>query len=200
MDRSVNRSVAFRPWASPVILEAGDRRVDTSIFGEIAGEVVLNERALRDVTRLTGVRPGTALLVENVGPYMDGPVPENWIVIHVPGWNTATAKLVLDQLEDIPVLHFGDLDPEGAKIVGHLRKEYSRLRWVVPEFWMECVPERTLKRPWPSYLDLTDAPRLVQELKNSGLWLEQETIVLDPRLARALEEEEHRANQEAEND
>lgn len=178
-------------------LEAADRRIDASIFVDIAGEVILNERALRDGTRLTGTRPSVVLLVENLGPYIDVRVPEDWIVLHVPGWNTATARLALDQLEDIHLLHFGDLDPEGAGIVNHLKRHYSGLRWLVPEFWKECVPKRALKRPWPSDLDLTDAPALVHELNASGLWLEQETIVLDPRLPRALEEEAHRANQEA---
>ena len=51
---------------------------------------------------------------------------------------------------------------------------------MVPEFWKEWVPDRALKRPWPDDLDLTDAPALVQELKDSGRWLEQETITLDP--------------------
>ena len=127
------------------------------------------------------------LLVENLGPYMDVSAPEDWMIIHVPGWNTITAKQVLDQLEDIPILHFGDLDPQGAEIVSHLRKQYPRLRWVVPSFWSECVPHRAQKQPWPSDLDLTAAPSLVHELKDAGLWLEQETITLDPRLPAALE-------------
>ena len=191
--------VRLRP-NNGLMLERTDRRMDASTFVDIAGEVVLNERALRDGTRLTGVRPSAALLVENLGPYIDVRASEDWMVIHVPGWNTATATLVLEQLEDIPILHFGDLDPDGVKIVGHLRKEYPRLRWVVPEFWKECVPDRAQKQPWPVDLDLTDAPAFVHELKDSGLWLEQETITLDPRLPGALEQEAHRANHEAGND
>ena len=109
------------------------------------------------------------------------------MVIHVPGWNTMSAVQVLNQVEDIPILHFGDLDPDGAKIVSHLRKPFPRLQWVVPEFWKECVPDRAQKQPWPSDLDLTAAPPLVRELRDSGLWLEQETITLDPRLPAALE-------------
>ena len=184
--------VRLRP-NNGLMLEAADRRINASIFVDIVGELVLNERALRDGTRLTARRPSVALLVENLGPYIDVRVPEDWIVIHVPGWNTATARLALDQLEDIPLLQFGDLDPQGAEIVNHLKKHYPRLRWVVPEFWKECVPKRALKRPWPNDLDLTDAPALVHELKDSGLWLEQETIILDPRLPTALVEEAHRA-------
>ena len=181
-----------------LVLESGARRVDASLFVAIAGEVVLNERALRDGTRLTGVRPNAALLVENLGPYMDVPAPEDWMIIHVPGWNTVTAKQVLDQVEDIPILHFGDLDPQGAGIVSHLRKEFPRLRWVVPSFWSECVPDRAQKQPWPSNLDLTAAPSLVHELKDAGLWLEQETITLDPRLPAALERAAARPSHQAE--
>ena len=181
-----------------LVLEGSARRVDASIFVAIAGEVVLNERALRDGTRLAGMRPSAALLVENLGPYIDVPVPEDWMVIHVPGWNTTTARQVLDQLEDIPILHFGDLDPQGAEIVNHLRKHFPRLQWVVPEFWKECVPERALKRPWPSDLDLSTAPPLVRELRDSGLWLEQETITLDPRLPAALVQAADRSEHQAE--
>ena len=179
-----------------LVLEGSSKRVDASLLASVAGEVVLNERALRDGTRLTGMRPSFALLIENLGPYIDVHVPEDWMVIHVPGWNTATATLVLNQLEDIPVLHFGDLDPRGAEIVNHLRKQVvPRVRWVVPTFWGECVPDRAQKRPWPSDLDLTGAPPLVRELKDSGLWLEQETITLDPRLPAALVEAAGRLEQ-----
>ena len=68
----------------------------------------------------------------------------------------------------------------------HLRKPFARLGWVVPEFWRECVPDQAQKQRWPSDLDLTAAPPLVQ-LRDSAVWLEQETITLDPRLPAVLE-------------
>ena len=170
-----------------LVLATPSQRVVASRLVAVAGEVVLNERALKDGTRLTGVRPRAVLTVENLGPYMDVPAPEDWMVVHVPGWNSPTAKRILDQLEDIPILHFGDLDPDGAKIVHHLRRQYPRLQWAVPGFWSECLPDRAQRKQWPGDLDLTDAPSLVQELKDAGLWLEQETITLDSRLPRALE-------------
>ena len=137
------------------MFESGTRRIDAFLFVAIAGEVVLNERALRDGPRSPVCDQTLRSLVENLGPYMDVPAAEDWMVIHVPGWNTITAKRVLDQLEDIPILHFGDLDPQGAEIVSHLRKQFPRLRWMVPSFWSECVPHRAQKQPWPSDLDLT---------------------------------------------
>ena len=181
-----------------LVLENAAERIDASVFATIAGEVVLNERALKNGTRLTGVRPKVALLIENLGPYIDVPAPEDWIVIHVPGLNTMSTMQVLNQLEDIPILHFGDLDPGGAKIVRNLGKSFPRLQWVVPDFWNECVPDRAQKKAWPSNLDLTGAPSLVRTLKDEGLWLEQETITLDPRLPAALEQAARRPSHQAE--
>ena len=72
--------------------------------------------------------------------------------------------------------------------MNHLRGKYPTLRWAVPNFWRECVPSRAQKDEWPTNLDVSDAPALVRELKNAGLWLEQEAISLDPRLPKALEQ------------
>ena len=102
-------------------LEHRAQRVDASLLVAIAGEVVLSERALVDGTRLAGVLPSAALLVENLGPYIDVPAPKDWLVVHIPGWETTTPKKVLRQLNAIPILHFGDLDPNGARIVAYIR-------------------------------------------------------------------------------
>ena len=170
-----------------LILETTSCRVAASLVAAVAGEVALNERALRNGTRFAGDRPRAVLTVENLGPYMDILAPADWMVVHVPGWNTAAAMRVLDQLEDIPLVHFGDLDPEGARIVGHLRERYPRLQWAAPDFWRECLQDRAQRKPWPDGLDLSGAPGLVQDLQHQGLWIEQETITLDPRLPGALE-------------
>ena len=171
-----------------LILEHGEISIDAATLTSIAGEVVLNERALMSGTVLAGRRPAAALVVENLGPYLDVQVPEDWMIIHVPGWNTATATLLLDQLNAVPLVHFGDLDPEGVKIVAHLRHSYPRLQWAVPEFWKEYIPERARPKSWPDEIALDSAPTLVHELKQSGLWLEQEAIVVDPRLLHALQD------------
>ena len=177
--------VPLRPTDGSII-ERGERSIDASALASIAGEAVLNERALKGRTKLAGRKPEAALLVENLGPYLDLQAPENWMDIHVPGWNTATVKHLLEQMNTVPLLHFGDLDPGGVEIVSHLRQGHPRLRWAVPEFWREYVHERTLRKRWPDNLVLQGAPPLVHELKESGLWLEQESIMLDPRLTGAL--------------
>ena len=170
------------------MLRAGAIEIEASRVAAVTGEVVLTERALLDGTTLAGTPPAAVLLVENLGPFVDMAVPDGWMAVHVPGWNTSTARRLLDGIDaSIDLVHFGDLDPEGVKIGNHLREHYPRLRWAVPDFWHECVPDRAQTGEWPNEVNIGEWPALVHELKDAGLWLEQETISLDPRLPRALE-------------
>lgn len=164
----------------------GGITVDAAEIAGVLGEVAVTERALLDGTVLDGpVR--AALLVENLGPYQDLDPPEGWLVIHVPGWDTATVRLFLAKLHEVPVVHFGDLDPEGVRIVRHLRQIQPDLIWAVPALWREYMEKRALPGEWPDDLDLEDAPALVRKLADRCLWLEQELIAIDPRLRTALE-------------
>jgi hypothetical protein len=94
---------------------------------------------------------------------------------------------LLDRIEGIPVVHFGDLDPNGVRIFLHLRRRASNLKWFLPEFWFELVDVCGLPTTWPQDLDLDFAPAPVRALAARGLWLEQERIVFDPRMVEALE-------------
>ena len=172
-----------------LVLRAGPVEIEAARVAAVTGEVVLTERALLDGTRLSGTPPTAVILVENLGPFVDMAVPDGWMAMHVPGWNTSTARRLLDGIDaSIELVHFGDLDPEGVQIANHLRTNYPRLRWAVPDFWRECIPMKAQTGKWPRDENVSDGPALVQELKQSGLWLEQETISLDPRLPDALED------------
>ena len=92
-----------------------------------------------------------------------------------------------EQLAGVAIVHFGDLDPEGVRIAFHLRKTYAGLHWLVPDFWREYVPDRGQTTQWPADLVLDDAPELIEELRAAGKWIEQEIVVLDPRLIDALQ-------------
>ncbi len=168
-------------------LRRGAELLHADLVATVLGEIALTERSLMDGTVIEGL-PQAVLLVENLGPYQDLRPPKNWMVVHVPGWDTATVRLFLDQLSDVPVIHFGDLDPNGVRIMRHLRSIRPSLRWAVPGFWAEHLERRALPCDWPADLDLSGAPRLVHELARRGLWLEQELIALDGRLASSLEE------------
>lgn len=185
----VTRDGLIRARPNPgLTVHRGQTTWSAESLADCLGELTLTERALRDGTRFGGALPKAVLLVENVGFYIDVAAPAGWMVAHVPGWNTATTRLLLEQLPHTPVVHFGDLDPNGVRIVAHLQTLRPDLIWAVPPFWEEQIALRGQKKDWPHELDLQGAPPLVQRLAADGIWLEQEALALDPRLTGYLEE------------
>lgn len=185
-DTTVTRDgiVRLRPPAG-LRVSRGGTTIDAGHVTAVLGELAITERALLDGTVLAGeIR--AVLLVENVGAYQDLDPPDGWLVVHVPGWNTATLRPFLALVRDAPILHFGDLDPAGVRIVRHLRSIRPNLKWAIPEFWAEYIETRALPGEWPSDIELDDTPDLIRELARRSLWLEQELIALDPRLRPAL--------------
>jgi hypothetical protein len=177
-------SVRIRPPRG-LLAHSAAATLDLSAIAQVLGEVAIPERALRQGLALEGPLHAV-LLVENLGAWRDLPDLDAWLLVHVPGWDTATVQLLLDKLGSVPVVHFGDLDPNGLRIYRHLQKLNPGIRWFVPSFWEEAVATRGQPGEWPADLDLRDAPQLVQQLAEQSLWLEQEAIVLDARLPAAL--------------
>lgn len=163
----------------------GARSVDLDDVLGVLDEVGVSDRALRDGLRFEG-NVEAVLLVENLGAWRDMPRPGRWMLVHVPGWNTTTVRQLLAMLGEVPVVHFGDLDPNGVRIFQHLREHLPMLRWLVPAWWAEFVPLHAHERHWPDDLDLSGVPALVRDLAASRQWLEQERVVLDPRLPEAM--------------
>jgi hypothetical protein len=158
--------VLLRP---PAGLKAWTRHcdIDLTAVARVLGEVAIPERAFMDGLRLKG-ELRAVLLVENLGAWHDLPSPPGWLFSHVPGWDTATVAHLFE------------------RIYVHLRERRPDLRWLIPPFWAHFVDSHGLRAPGPSDLDLGAAPVLVRELVARGLWLEQERIVLDPRITEAL--------------
>lgn len=160
--------------------------VDLAAVAAVLGEVSIPERAFKDGLSLSGsIR--AVLLVENLGAWRDLPEIDGWLFAHVPGWDTTTVILLLNCLRQVPAIHFGDLDPNGIRIHLHLRERFPGLRWFVPEFWEELVATRGQPGSWPDDLGMDDLPTLVRTLAQRGLWLEQEPLVVDPRIRSTLE-------------
>lgn len=160
-----------------------DHEIDACVVANVLGEVVLTERALSEGTVFDGTLPRFMLTVENLGPYLDVRVPDDCLVAHVPGWDTRMIRMIFEQLPRVPIVHFGDLDPNAVRIIHHLRQLRPNIHWLVPAFWDEYVAQKGVVARWPADLELTGAPDLVRSLAIAGLWLEQETIVLDTCLA-----------------
>lgn len=179
-------SVRLRPPAG-LVARVGDEQIDVGEIAAVLGEVAIPERAFLQGLRLEGpVR--AVLLVENLGAWRDMVAPPGWLLAHVPGWDTATAMHLLDRLADVPMLHFGDLDPNGARIFAHLKARRPTLRWFVPDFWTELLPTHARQAAWPEDIAIGDAPALVRGLVRTARWMEQEAIAMDPRIEEALEE------------
>jgi hypothetical protein len=160
--------------------------VDLASVAAVLGEISLPERALRDGLEIEGPLRAV-LLIENLGAFCDLLPIEGWLFAHVAGWDTATVNRLFDRLTRAPVVHFGDLDPNGVRIFQHLRRHKPDLGWFVPSFWEELVESKGQRGAWPDDLDLSDAPVIVRELARRGLWLEQEPLAVDPRIPAALE-------------
>jgi hypothetical protein len=179
-------SVRLRP-PHGLVAVSPQGKVDLTATAAVLGEVAIPERALAAGLALEGPLRA-ALLVENLGAFCDLPAPllDGWLLVHVPGWDTATVARLLERLIHVPVIHFGDLDPNGVRILLHLRGLRPDLRWFVPDFWTELVDAKGLPGTWPADLDLAFAPALLHQLARRGLWLEQEPVAVDPRAPAAL--------------
>lgn len=184
-DPTHDGSIRLRPPAGLSARTAAGA-VDLGDIAAVLGEVSIPERALLDGLVFEG-RIRAVLLVENLGAWRDLSPPPGWLLAHVPGWDTATVGHLLDRVSGTPVAHFGDVDPNGVRILLHLRRRAPDLKWFLPRFWLELADVCGLRTTWPRDLDLDFAPAPVRDLAARGLWLEQERIVLDPRTPDALE-------------
>ncbi len=132
------------------------------------------------------------MTVENLGAYLDLPAPRHALVIHQPGWNTRLAARLIGLLPPTPTWwHFGDLDPEGLRIQNSLGDAQRRPRPFIPHWWQDYIDSHGLPLPdgWPAGddLDRRIAPaQLMAQLQEQRVWMEQEAILLDPRLMEDL--------------
>jgi hypothetical protein len=184
-DTAHDGSLRLRPPAG-LSARTAHGTVNLSEIATVLGEVSIPERAFLDGLAFEGSMRAV-LLVENLGAWRDLRPPPGWLLAHVPGWDTATVGHLLERVDGAPVVHFGDLDPNGVRIMLHLRRRLPQLIWFLPGFWFALADGCGLPTHWPDDLDLAFAPEPVRALAARGLWLEQERIVLDPRLAAALE-------------
>jgi len=178
-------AVRLRPPVGLVARTSGGL-VDLAAVAAVLGEVVIPERAFLNGLELEGAIRAV-LLVENLGAWRDLPELPGWLLAHVPGWDTTTAIRLIERMPGAAVVHFGDLDPNGVRIYLHLKERRPDLRWFLPAFWFYDIETYGLRARWPAELDLGFAPPQVRDLAARGLWLEQERIVVDARIAGALE-------------
>jgi hypothetical protein len=178
-------SVRLRPPAG-LIARTPLGTVDLAAVARMLGEVTIQARALLEGLVFEG--PLRALLlVENQVAWRDLPAPAGWLLAHVPGWDTAIVRRLINRAGVVPVVFFGDLDPAGVRTFFHLRDRHPDLLWFVPPLWSERIERHGRAAFWPPDLDLRNTPPLVRQLAARGLGLAQERIALDDRIGDALE-------------
>lgn len=168
-----------------LILCIGTQEISCDDWMAAVGEVILPERAVLDGCTPCGILPEVVMTVENLGPFVDMPKPEQFLLIHQPGWNTPLSLQFLQALGPEPSwYHFGDLDPEGLAIYQHLNREGRRVHLFVPSFWDEYQEAfgHRLSDGWPRTIAESFPEPLLKKLFAANCWLEQEPIILDERL------------------
>jgi hypothetical protein len=186
---TADQAVRVRPHRGLVI-----RRGEHTLTGErlttLLGEIIVPERALLDGLAFGGSAPKAIILVENLGPYIDLPLPSTLMAVHYPGWDVPLPKVLLERLQQTysqtPLWLFGDIDPNGVAIYRHLADRFP-LQWLVPTCWADC-PVHPAEQPWPADALPAAAPAWVHELVRNGQWAEQEPVVLLPAFATCLQE------------
>lgn len=161
----------------------GGNQIDLGQLSKTLSECVIPERLWLRFERFEGVLPRLIISCENLGAYIDIPIPEEALVIYSPGADIGTAVELLKQFPLAKWIHFGDIDPDGLLIAENLAREVNRrLHFYVPSFAEEYLPGRAVKTPWAEVPDI----KVFQELKRSRSRLFQEVFILDDRLGSEI--------------
>ncbi len=178
----------LRPHLGMQVQATDGRAEDCARWVRLLGELVIPERALDAGLTLAGTPPRWVMTVENLGAYLDLAAPPEALIVHQPGWNSRLARRLVDRLDPaVPWWHFGDLDPAGLAIFATLGDGQRRPRLFIPDWWAEYLDTHGLPLAggWPEPAP-DPCPALVGALHARGRWLEQEVILLDPRLPGTL--------------
>lgn len=152
-------------------------------------ECCLPERMLLDLLSVDMSSAQLIMTVENLGAYVDMPLVDGLILIFAPGLNYLPACRWISQYgQDIPWVHFPDLDPNGLTIARQLSHSLARAcRIWLPDFWPSAHQVNDMigagKHAWDTAPDCLQLRQLKQEQR----WIEQEVLVVDYRFIAAIQ-------------
>lgn len=162
----------LRPHAG-LLLQRQGRQLDADTLCAFTHEVVVPERAILDGLRFGGAAPEILLLIENIGVYLDLPLPRTWCAASIPGWNLSMLTTLKRQWPSTPAVLFGDLDPAGMAIATTCQQQWPELVWFVPP-WRPALLAVSQAREWPPLPP--NAPETIQRLADANRWIEQEQL------------------------
>jgi len=134
--------------------------------------------------------PKLIITVENLGPYIDLPVPDDYMVVYSPGADYKPVSCFLKALPDVKWFHFGDLDPDGWDIGKRLATESEKtLNFFIPSFAEDYLDRKMpLKNPRRKSWDVIPDIPVFHELKKTKALIFQEFFMRDERLKSELAE------------
>lgn len=160
--------------------------VDLWEVAQVWTECVMPERRWLGFHGFEGTLPTAIVTCENLGAYIDLPLPEGVLCVFAPGRDTQPAVALLEELPGSKWIHFGDLDPEGLAIADQIAKTARReVRRFIPSYAIEYLAQnRGQKRAvqWASI----PGHSVFSELKQHSVGMFQEVFMLDPRLMQDL--------------
>lgn len=174
----------FRPNVG-LEIEVEGNTIKISDITQLVGEFSLSERGLRKLPKFKGVVPSAIITVENIGSYIDLPLPSDMLAIFSPGADIRCAVQLIKFFPDVNWIHFGDIDPEGVKIAHTLAAALDRQPQVyIPSFAKDYL-KRSQKREvvWNETYGLP----LLSVLQNMKAGIFQEVFMLDKRLEGDIE-------------
>ena len=178
-------------WNDGLTIIGTNREQPAAAWSLDRHEVVIPERAFLAGLQFGGKPPRTLITVENLGSYVDLPLPVQAMAVYSPGKDWRAAIALLERFPGAGWTHFGDLDPEGVDIAMDLAAKSGRpLRLFVPSFAGEYL-DRAQKHgvEWkPGSPQHCHFP-VLEELRMLRAGILQEVFLLDDRLGAELERE-----------
>lgn len=162
-----------------------DKEVDFHGIASTLTECTAPERIWLQFKGFIGELPKLAVTCENLGAYVDLPLPDTAMAIFSPGADIEAAVAIIKHLpKAVRWFHFGDIDQDGLEIAENLARETGReLNLYIPSFAEEYLPGRAVKTPWHK----TPDSALFKELRRTQKRIFQEVFMLDPRLGQEIE-------------
>lgn len=134
----------------------------------------------------TGTLPAVVVSCENLGAYIDLPLPEDALTVFSPGTHIELAVELIKKLPAAAWVHFGDLDPEGLAIADQIADTTGRpAHRYIPSFCMEYLADDLAQKKNVTWQGTFEHPAL-KLLAERGQGVFQEVFMLDPRLAEDL--------------
>ena len=180
--------VRIRATASLVVGE-----MDISPILTLLGEVSLPVRLLGDGLSVVSTAH-SVLVVENEGVFAEVRPEAGWLTVMAPGTDTAGTSSLLRRLTPRRVVHFGDLDTAGMAAAGRTRSAALESghahHWLVPPWVTAMLPSRGRFHRWPDKIPAWARTDTLIGMVQAEQWLEQEVMVMDPRLSQALRDKD----------